>query len=90
MITARLKVHKHEIILFFLLPKSNSYMPLVNFREKNFASYPSIFARISKVTFFKKFTLVLFDGFLNGFSTFWFFIVEICILIGGFGVIFEN
>ncbi len=28
------KVHKHEIILNFFLPKSNPYMPLVNFRKK--------------------------------------------------------
>jgi hypothetical protein len=31
-----LKVHKHEIFLNFFLPKSNPYMPLVNF-QKNFA-----------------------------------------------------
>ncbi len=84
-----LKVHKHEIILIFFLPKSNPYMPLEIF-EKNFASYPSIFARISKFehfrcdlayaepnffgeipqSFFLKFTLVLLDGFINGFSKF--------------------
>jgi hypothetical protein len=29
-----LKVHKHEIISNFFLPKSNSYMPFVNFRKK--------------------------------------------------------
>ncbi len=29
-----LKVHKHEIILYFFLPKSNPYMPFVNFRKK--------------------------------------------------------
>jgi hypothetical protein len=29
-----LKVHKHEIFLNFFLPKSNPYMPLVNFRKK--------------------------------------------------------
>jgi hypothetical protein len=32
-ITPYLKVHKHEIILLFL-PKSNPYMPSVNFRKK--------------------------------------------------------
>jgi hypothetical protein len=42
-----LEVHKHEIILNFFIPKSNPYMPLVNSRKK-FASFPSIFARISK------------------------------------------
>ncbi len=31
---ACLKAHKHEIILNFFLPKSNSYMPFVNFRKK--------------------------------------------------------
>ncbi len=36
------------------------------------------------------FTWVLLDGFLNGFWKIWFFIVEICILIGDFWVIFEN
>jgi hypothetical protein len=29
-----LKVHKHEIFLNFFFPKSNPYMPLVNFRKK--------------------------------------------------------
>ncbi len=29
-----LKVHKHEIILNFFWPKSNPYMPFVNFRKK--------------------------------------------------------
>ncbi len=29
-----LKVHKHEIFLNFFYPKSNPYMPLVNFRKK--------------------------------------------------------
>ncbi len=43
-----------------------------------------------KIFFFKKFTLVLLDGFIDVLSKFWFFIVEICILIGYFGVIFEN
>jgi hypothetical protein len=47
-----LKVHKHEIILNFFLPKSNSYMPFVNF-EKNFASFPSIFTRISMIEHFR-------------------------------------
>ncbi len=36
------------------------------------------------------FTWVLLDWFLNGFSKFGFFIVEICILIWDFWVIFEN
>ncbi len=36
------------------------------------------------------FTWVLLDGFLNGFSKSLFFIVEICILIRDFWVIFEN
>ncbi len=34
--------------------------------------------------------MVLLDGFLDGFSKFWYFIVEICILIRDFWVIFEN
>jgi hypothetical protein len=29
-----LKVHKHEIILNFFCPKSNPYMPFVNFLKK--------------------------------------------------------
>jgi hypothetical protein len=29
-----LKVHKHEILWNFFLPKSNPYMPFVNFRKK--------------------------------------------------------
>jgi len=106
-----LKVHKHEIILNFFWPKSNPYMPLVNFCKKisllflrflpEFRS-SNIFAvtehmrkqifleRYPKKFLFKKFTLVLLDGFLNGFSKFRFFIVKICILIWDFWVIFEN
>ncbi len=48
-----------------------------------FESYP-------KNIFFLIFTMVLLDGFLDGFSKFWFFIVKICILIRDFWVIFEN
>jgi hypothetical protein len=46
-------------------------------------TYPKLF-------FLKKFTLVLLDGFLNGFSKFRFFILEIFILMWDFWVIFEN
>jgi len=95
----------------FFWPKSNHYMPLVNFRKKirlvsfdfrqnfevrTFTRWLSIrrtkfFLRdIQKIFFFKIFTMVLLDGFLDGFSKFWFFIVEICILIRDFWVIFEN
>jgi hypothetical protein len=49
----RLKVHKHEIVFNFFLPKSNPYMPFVNFREKKLASFPSIFARISMFEHFR-------------------------------------
>jgi hypothetical protein len=44
----------------------------------------------SKNFFFKIFTLVLLDRFLDGFSKFGFFIGKICILIRDFCVIFEN
>ena len=95
----------------FFLPKSNPYMPFVNFRKKNsllFLRFSAEFwcSNISAVTehtrnqifferypknfFFKIFTLVLLDRFLNGFSKFGFFIGEICILIRDFWVIFEN
>ncbi len=92
----RLKVHKHEMryFWFFFWPKSNPYMPLVNFRT--FTRWLSMrgtkfFLRdIQKIFFFKIFTMVLLDGFLDGFSKFWFFIVKICILIRDFWVIFEN
>ncbi len=47
------------------------------------ASYPQSFC-------FKMFTLVLLDEFLDGFPKFWFFIVEICISVWYFWVIFEN
>jgi hypothetical protein len=95
----------------FFLPKSNPYMPFVNFRKKfrfcsfdfrqNFdvrtfprwlsirgtkfclMSYPNNF-------FFKVFTLVLLDRFLDGFWKFRLFIVKICILIWYFWVFFEN
>ncbi len=49
-----------------------------------------IFERYPKNFFFKIITLVLLHGFLKGFSKFWFFIGEICILIGDFWVIFKN
>ncbi len=96
-LTPCLKVHKHEIILNFFLPESNPYMPFVNFRKKfrfcsfdfrqNFdvRTFPLVTEHfcweISKKLFFKLFTLVLLDRFLDGFSKFWFFIDEICILI---------
>ncbi len=106
-----LKVHKHEIIVNFFLPKSNPYMPFVNFRKKfrfffsfdfrqnlevrTFPRWLSIrgtkfFWRDIQKFFSKMFTWVLLDVFLNGFSKFRFFIVEICILIWDFWVIFEN
>ena len=95
----------------FFWPKSNPYMPLVNFRKKfrffsfdfrqnfevrTFIRWLSIrgtkfFLRdIQKIFFFKIFTMIRLDGFLDGFSKFWFFIVEICILTRDFWVIFEN
>ncbi len=46
--------------------------------------------RYPKNFLFKIFTMVLLDGFLDGFSQFWFLIVEICILIRDFWVIFEK
>jgi hypothetical protein len=105
-----LKVHKHEIFLNFFWPKSNPYMPLVNFRKKfclvsfdfrqnfevrTFTRWLSIrgnkfFFRDIQKLFFKIFSMGLLDGFLDGFSKFWFFIVEICILVREFWVIFEN
>ncbi len=52
---------------------------------------PNIFDDLSKNFFFLKiFTLVLLDGFLDGFWKFWLFIVKICILIWHFWVFFEN
>ncbi len=52
---------------------------------------PNFFWEIPKKNFFFKiFTLVLLDRFLDGFSKFGFFIGEICILIKGFWVILEN
>ena len=95
----------------FFWPKSNPYMPLVNFRKKfrlvsfdfrqnfevrTFTPWLSIrgtklFLRdIQKFFFFKIFTLVLLDGFLDCFWKFRLFIVKICILIWYFWVFFEN
>jgi hypothetical protein len=107
-----LKVHKHEIILNFFIPKSNPYMPFVKFWEKNFFSFnfrqnfdvrtfPRWLSKehtrnqiflMSYPKFFslKIFTLVLLDGFLDGFWKFRLFIVKICILMSYFWVIFEN
>ncbi len=45
---------------------------------------------IQKIFFFKMFTWVLLDAFLNGFSKFEFFKVEICILMWDFWIIFKN
>ncbi len=50
-------------------------------------SEPNFFEEISKKILFNMFTWVLLDGFLNGFSKFGFFKVEICILIWDFWVI---
>ena len=97
-----LKVHKHEIFLNFFLPKSNPYMPLVNFRKKfrlvsfdlrqNFEvrTFPRwlsirgtkfLLRDIQKKFFFQNLHFVPLDGFLDGFSKFWFFIGKICISI---------
>ncbi len=43
-----------------------------------------------KIIFFKIFTLVLLEGFLDAFSKFRLFIVKICILMWYFWVFFEN
>ncbi len=51
---------------------------------------PNFFWEIPQNFFFKIFTLVLLDRFLDGFSKFWLFIGEIFILNGDFWVIFEN
>ncbi len=109
--TQLLKVNKHEIILNFFFPKSNPYMPFVNFRNKfrffsfdfrqnfdvrTFPRWLSIrgtkffWWAIPKIFFFKIFTLVLLDGFLDGFWKFRLFIIKICILIWYFWVFFEN
>ncbi len=97
-------------IFEFFWPKSNPYMPLVNFRKefrlvffdfrqnfkvRTFTRRLSLrgtkfFWEISKKFSPKIFTMVLLNEFLDGFSKFWFFIVEICILIRDFWVIFEN
>ncbi len=66
-----------------------------NFEVRTFSRWLSIrvtkfFWRDIQNIFFKMFTWSLLDGFLNGFSQFGFFIVEICILIWDFRVIFEN
>ncbi len=67
-----------------------------NFDVRTFLRWLSIrgtkfFTRdIQKNFFFKIFTMVLLDGFLDGFSKFGFFKGEICILIGDFWVIFKN
>ena len=66
-----------------------------NFEVRTFSgdwayAEPNFFERYPKNFFPKIFTIVLLDGFLNGFSKFWFFVVEICILIRDFWVIFEN
>ncbi len=66
-----------------------------NFKVRSFSRWLSIhgtkfFWRDIQKFFSKKFTLVLLDGLLNGFSKFWFFAVKICIFIWDFWVIFEN
>ncbi len=66
-----------------------------NFVVRTFSRWLSIrgtkfFLRDIQKFFSKMFTWVLLDGFLNGFPKLGFFIVEICILIRDFWVIFEN
>jgi hypothetical protein len=51
---------------------------------------PNFFDELSQNFFFKIFSLVLLDGFLDGFWKFGLFIVKICILIRYFWVFFEN
>ncbi len=78
-------------------------MPFINFRKKicffsfdfrqnfdvrTFSRWLSI--RGTKFFSFKIFTLVLLDGFLDGFWKFLLFKVKICILIWYFWVFFEN
>ncbi len=100
-----LKVHKHEIIWNFILPKSNPYMPFVSFRKQfRFFSFDfrqnfdvRTFPRwlsIRGTKFFlrdiqKIFFFKIFTLVLLD-SKFGFFIGEICILIRDFWVIFEN
>ncbi len=65
-----------------------------NFDVRTFSRWLSIhrtksFWRDIQTFFFKMFTWALLDWFLNGVSKFGFFIVEICILIWDFWVIFE-
>ncbi len=63
-----------------------------NFDVRTFPRWLSIFKwwAIQKKIFLKIFTLVLLDGFLDGFWKFRLFIVKICILIWYFWVFFEN
>ncbi len=66
-----------------------------NFDVRTFPRWLSIrrtkfFYELSKKLFFKIFTLVSLDGFLDGFWKFRLFIVKICILIWYFWVFFEN
>ncbi len=51
---------------------------------------PNLFDELSKIFFLKIFTLVLLDGFLDGFSKFRLFVVKICILMWYFWVFLEN
>ncbi len=60
------------------------------FRCSNIRGTKFFWWAIPKFFFFKIFTLVLLDGFLNGFWKFRLFIVKICILIWYFWVFFEN
>ncbi len=100
-----LKVHKHDIILnlFYLnkiLVKFSKKIAFFRFSPEFQSS--NIFAvtehmrnqifleRYPKKISPKMFICVLLDGFLNGFSKFGFFIVEICNLVWDFWVIFEN
>jgi hypothetical protein len=80
-------------------------MPVVNFRKRfcffSFAFRQNIYVRTfpRNQIFFERYPQIFFqnlhfgpilDRFLDGFSKFWFFIGEICILIINFWVIFEN
>ncbi len=94
------KKNKFETLPYIKVNKHESF-PSIFARISMFEHFrgdwadeePNFFWEISKKIFFFQnlhFFLVLLDRFLDGFSKFWFFIGEICILILDFWVIFEN
>ncbi len=69
-------VNFRNFFLLLSLRFSPEFRSSNNFAVTEYTRKQIFLERYPKKMFFKKFTVVLLDGFLNGFSKFWFFLVE--------------